>query len=189
MDELFASGNKLAYRPDFSYIFEIGGDTEVLKIHRHLANCPSDWVCLDWAKDQKNISIILPDITAELKYTIGATVVENSKPLLCKLDDGVVFHSSLTMMMFHGDPLMRRVNDIIDRVVEAGLYSYWISLQFNSLKILFPKIDLVHPLDGYYSFNLYHLQTVFYLLLMGWCLSALCFIFEVFYNRVLSKIM
>jgi len=91
-------------------------------------------------------------------------------------------------MMFHKDPLTRRVNDIIDRVVEAGLYNYWIYLEFNWPKILFQKIAIVHRLDDYYSFNLYHLQTVFCLLLMGWCLSALCFIFEVLYNRVLCKI-
>jgi hypothetical protein len=84
---------------------------------------------------------------------------------------------------------MGRVNDIIDRVVEAGLYNYWISLEFNLCKIEYRKISIVNVLDDYYSFNLYHLQTVFYLLLMGWCLSAVCFVFEVLYNRVLSKIM
>jgi hypothetical protein len=90
------------------------------------------------------------------------------------------------MLMFHGDPLIRRVNDIIDRVVEAGLYNHWISVEFNWHKIRSRKIAIVHPLDDYYSFNLNHLQTVFYLLLMGWCLSALSFIFEVFYNRLLT---
>jgi hypothetical protein len=44
MDELFASGIKLAYIPEFSFIFEIGEQTEVLKINRHLATCPADWV-------------------------------------------------------------------------------------------------------------------------------------------------
>jgi hypothetical protein len=184
MDELLASGIKLVYEPDFSFIFEIGDDKELSKIHRHLANCPSPWVCEDWAKYQKNVSLLVTDITAEFNYAIGVYVGENSKPLLCKLDDGVVLPNSLTMMMFHGDPLMRRVNDIIDSVVEAGLYNHWISLKFNKYKILYSKIALVHPLDGYYSFNIYHLQTVFYLLLMGWCLSALCFIFELLYNRI-----
>jgi hypothetical protein len=189
MEELFASGIKLAYIPDFSFLFEIGDETELSKIHRLLVNCPADSVCMDWAMYHRNVSIILADIQAQFLYAIGYIVGENSKPLLCKLDDGVVFPSSLTMLMFHGDPLMKRVNDIIDRVVEAGLYNYWISLEFNSRKIKFRKIFIVDLLDDYYSFNLYHLQTVFYLLCMGWCLSAVCFIFEVLYNRVLSKIM
>jgi hypothetical protein len=188
MDELFTSGIKLAYIPDFSFLFEIGDEREVSKIHRHLVNCPANWVCMEWAKYHKNVSIILPDIQAEFNYAIGDFVGKNSKPLLCKLEDGVIFPSSLTMLMFHGDPLMRRVNDIIDRVVEAGLYNSWISLENNLRKILFRKIGIDHPLDDYYSFNFYHLQTVFYILLLGCCLSVLCFIFEVLYNRVLSKI-
>jgi hypothetical protein len=161
MDDLLASDVKLAYRPDSSFIFKIGDEEEVSKIRRHIVNCPSYWICMNWAKYHKNISILLADITAEFNYAIGDFVGETSKPFLCKLEDGVVFLDSLTMMMFHGDPLMRRVNDFIDRVVEAGLYNYWISLHFNLYKILYPNIALVHPLDGYYSFNIYHLQTVF----------------------------
>jgi len=81
---------------------------------------------------------------------------------------------------------MRRVSEIIDHVVEAGLYDLWISLFIDLSKILSRKIYLVHPLDEYYSFNLYHLQPAFYLLLMGLCLSALCFTAEFLYNRVFS---
>jgi hypothetical protein len=82
---------------------------------------------------------------------------------------------------------MRRVTEIIDRVVEAGIYNYWIPQRIPLHKLLSPKIAIVHLLDWYYRFNLYHMQPVFYLLLICWCISALCFIFEVLYNRVLSK--
>jgi hypothetical protein len=91
MDEIFASGIELVYFPDFSYLLEIGEETEVLIIHRRLATCPADWVCVDWAKYQKNVSIILPDTTAEFNYALGDTVDDNSKLSLCKLEDGVDF--------------------------------------------------------------------------------------------------
>jgi hypothetical protein len=188
MDELFASGIKLAYHPNFRFILEIGDEMELSKLHRNLANCPSFLACLAWANYQRNLSILLDDLHAEIFYAIGNFINENSKPLMCKLEDGVVFPTSLTMIMLHGDPLMKRVNEIIDRVVEAGLYNYWISLELNLYKIDFQKIAIVQQLEGYYSFNLYHMQPAFYLLLMGWCLSALCFIVEVLYNCLLSKI-
>jgi hypothetical protein len=92
------------------------------------------------------------------------------------------------MIMFHADPLMRRVNKIIDRVVEAGLYNYWISLTMHMSKLYSRKIAIFHPLDGYYSFKLYHMQPAFYLLLMGWCISALCFMVELLYNRIFNKV-
>jgi len=189
MDELFASGIILTYFPDYSFVLEIGDETEVSKVRRNLANCSSYWVCLDWAMHQRNISILLPDMENDFLYAIGKSIDENSKPLLCKLEDGVVFPYSLTMMMFHGDPLIRRVNDIIDRVFEAGLYNHWVSMKRNSDKLFGRKIAIVQLLDGYYSFNIYHLQTTFYLLSIGWFLSSLCFMVEVLYKRVLSKSM
>jgi len=82
---------------------------------------------------------------------------------------------------------MRRVTEIIDHVVEAGLYIYWISLRMHWLKLLSRKTAIVHPLDVYYSFNLYHMQPAFFILLMGWCLSTLCFLVEKFYKSVSSK--
>jgi hypothetical protein len=107
--------------------------------------------------------------------------------LLCRLEDGVVYTTGLTMVMFHGDPLMRRVTEVIDRVVAAGLYNYWITMRKHWLKLFSRKIAIVHPLDGYYSFNLYHVQPAFYILFMGWCLSTLFFLVEVLHNCVLSK--
>jgi hypothetical protein len=136
---------------------------------------------------QKNVSIMLSDLKAEAYYAVGDFVGENSEPYVCKLEDGVFLQTGLTMVMFHGDPLMRRVTEIIVRVVEAGIYKFWISLKLNWYKIFPRKISLVHPLDGYYSFNLYHMQPAFYLLLIGWCLCALCFLVELLYNRVFSR--
>jgi hypothetical protein len=129
----------------------------------------------------------MSDVVAEVNYAKGDFIGENSEPLVCRLEDGVVFTSYLTMIMFYGDPLMRRVNEIINRAVEAGLYNYWISMRMHGLKLLSRKIAIVHPLDGYYSFNLYHMQPAFYFLFMGWCLSALCFLVEILPNRVLRK--
>jgi hypothetical protein len=67
------------------------------------------------------------------------------------------FVTGQTTVMFQGDSLMRRFTVIIDRVVEAGLYNQWISLNMNNHKLRSHKIAIVHPLEGYYSFNLYHM--------------------------------
>jgi hypothetical protein len=187
MDELFASGIKLFCPEGFNIFFENSDETEASKVRRENVNCPSYDVCLNWAKYQKNVSVLLADIFVEENYAAGVYVGKNSEPLLCRLEDGVVSTSGLRMIMFHGDPLMRRVNEIINRVVESGIYNYWNSVRINYFKLLSRKIAIVQPLDEYYSFNLYHMQPAFYLLLMGLCLSVLCFFGEVFFNRGLSK--
>jgi hypothetical protein len=129
----------------------------------------------------------LLDKHAEDNYAAGFFVGENSEPLLCRLEDGVVYTFGQSMVLFYGDPLMRRVTEIIDRVVEAGIYNCWISLNMNQLKLYSRKIAIVHPFDGYYSFNLYHMQPAFYILLMGWCLGAFCFMIELLCNLIFSK--
>ena len=51
-------------------------------------------------------------------YAQGDLLSANSEPLLCRLEDGVVFTFGQTMLMLHGDPLMKRVNEIIDQAGE-----------------------------------------------------------------------
>jgi hypothetical protein len=187
MDELFASGIKFAYRPQYRHIFENGDETEASKVRRNSVYCPSFEVCISWAKYHRNVSFLMPDLFAEHYYSNGDLIGENSEYLVCKLEDGVFLQSGYTMMMYHGDPLMRRVNGIIERVVQAGIYNFWISVHLHQNKLYSKKIAIVYPIDGYYSFNLHHMQPSFYLLLMGWCLSALCFMVELLYNRVLGK--
>jgi hypothetical protein len=177
-DELFASDIKLAYPQEGSFLFEKGEETDLSKVLRNRVNCSSLQICVNWAKYQKNVSVLLLDKDAEDHYATGYFVGENSEPLLCRLEDGVVYTYGQSMVMFYGDPLMRRVTDIINRVFEAGIYNFWISLTLNLLKLYSRKIAIVHPFDGYYSFNLTHMQPAFYILLMGWCLCTLCFMFE-----------
>ena len=67
------------------------------------------------------MAVLLADIFAAERYALCDVVGENCEPLLCGLEDGVVFNTGLTLIMFHGDPLMKRITEIIDRVVEAGV--------------------------------------------------------------------
>jgi hypothetical protein len=189
MDELFASGITLAYDASHSFIFEVGDETEVSNLKQNNASCPSLDVCFEWANYHRNVSILLSDMSVETFYPLGIFFGENGEPFLCRLEDGVMFSSMPTMLMFFGDPLLKRVNEIIGRVVEAGIYKFWISLHSHWLKFWTQKIAIFQPFEEYYSFNLYHMLPAFYLLLIGWCLSALFFMVEVIYNRLLSKVL
>jgi hypothetical protein len=129
----------------------------------------------------------MSDISAEYRYALGTFIGENSESLMCGLEEATISFGGTGMVMFYEDPLLRRVSEIIDRVVEAGIYNHWVSLYLNICKILSRKIAIVHPFGEYFSFNYYHMQPAFYLLLMCWCLSALCFMVEIFSNYILSK--
>jgi hypothetical protein len=178
---------KLAYPPTFGSFIVNGDEKEVSIVRRNQAKCPSFLVCLDWALYYKNVSVFLPDSDFEIGFKNGFYVGENGEPLLCRIEDGVFLNTRSVMVMFYGEPLLKRVNKIFGRVVEAGLYNYWLSRYVNKYRILGKYIAIVNPLDEYYSFNLYQLQPAFYLLLIGWCLSAFCFVIEMFCYCLLNK--
>jgi hypothetical protein len=187
MDELFGSGMKLAYDPIHSSVFENGFEKELSNVRTMKANCPSFEVCVNWAQYYKNVSVFLYDNILQIQSEIGYYVGGNGEPLLCRIDDGVFLNVQSVMIMFYGEPLLKRINEIFRRVVEAGLYKFWLSQCSNLNKIVFKKIAIVNPLDDYYSFNLYHMQPAFYLLLICLCLSVFCFVIELFFCHLLNK--
>jgi hypothetical protein len=187
MDELLSSGMKLAYDPDISYIFEYGDETEVSTVRRMKADCPSYKICLEWAVREQNVSVLMMDISIKVAANVFPLLKKSDKHSLCRIDDGLFYNSESVMVMFYGDPLLKRVNEIIDRVVEAGLYSYWFSQFEDQYEALFRKFNISIPLEDYYNFNLYHMQPAFHLLLIGLCLSVFCFVIEVIFYRLLNK--
>jgi hypothetical protein len=107
MDELFDSGIKHAYPPEYSFIFENGDEKLAENVQRVHVNCSSYEVCVNWAKYHVNVSILMSHIISEGNCDSGNFVGENSEPLLCRVEDGVVFSFGKSMIMMHGDPLMR----------------------------------------------------------------------------------
>jgi hypothetical protein len=52
MDELYASGIKLAYHEGHGFVFDNGDETEASKVQSNRVKCPSFEVYQDWAKYQ-----------------------------------------------------------------------------------------------------------------------------------------
>jgi hypothetical protein len=65
--------------------------------------------------------ILLNDKFSKDTYASGDFVGKNSERLVCMLEGGIVYTYGQSMFMFHGDPLMSRVTEIIDHVIQASL--------------------------------------------------------------------
>jgi hypothetical protein len=83
------------------------------------------------------------------------------------------------MIMRVGDPLLERINEIIQRVVEAGMFMQWKKSLFDKIKIRSGTLHSYSLLDDYNSFTLEHMQPAFYMMLMGFCISTVIFLLEV----------
>ena len=137
------------------------------------------------ALDYKNISLILDEVGIEEKFSSSSLMDENSKPLICPLHDGIVATLNYAMIMRVGNPLLERIDEIIQTVVEAGMFMQWKKLHFDKLKIQSRTIGRYSLLGDYYSFTLEHMQPAFYILLMGFCISTVVFLLELANHNIL----
>ncbi|KDR23129.1 hypothetical protein L798_15211 [Zootermopsis nevadensis] len=179
MDQMLASEIKYGYHPVLDDVYRQSGDAHASTILRNRMSCPVHAICLKWAFTFKNISLILDELSTDEQYASSRLMDENSKPLLCPIDDGVVMHGNHVMMMHVGHPLLDRINDIIQRVVEAGIFMQW-----KNAKLRAGALGIYSPLNNYYSFTMNHMQPAFYLLLMGISTSAFIFILELIASRL-----
>jgi len=90
---------------------------------------------MNWTEYQKNASVFWLILVLKDIRLLVIFFEKNSETLFCKLEDGVVFNTGLSMVIFHGDPLMGGFSEIIDLVVEESLYNYWITLRIHWLKL------------------------------------------------------
>jgi hypothetical protein len=178
MDQLLGSDMKFSYVPEYRFILEQSNDPNVVTILKNSIDFVSVSDSLDWVLKYKNLSVILDDLSVQEMYGRGELIDDNYKPLLCQIEDGVIKRTGYAMIMLHGNALLLRVNEILRRVLEAGLYTKWWETHQHVAKIQSQKIGISRPIDEYYSFSLYHMQPAFYLLLIGCGLSVAGFMVE-----------
>lgn len=186
IDQMLASKIRYGYNPHFDNIFIEADDENSQKILENRVLCPILIACFKWAKDYKNISLIIEELSVEEKYSTSSLIDENSKPLICPLDDGIVMTVNAVMMVRMGDPLLGRIDEIIQRVVEAGLFMQWKKSYFDKIEIESGTLHRYSLLDDYNSFTLEHMQPAFYMLLTGLCISTVILLVELAIHRVIQ---
>jgi hypothetical protein len=146
--------------------------------------------CFQRVIERKDFATMLDSFHAEYFRTI--LLLHNIHVPVCTLEEDVIMYR-VSMFMAKGNPLLHRLNSIITRILEAGLYGKWHNDYLFSLRLDDLPIDdnditfsdfATNELSTYYStFSLMHLQVLFYVLLIGQSLSTLVFLVEVLYYR------
>jgi hypothetical protein len=108
-------------------------------------------------------------------------VDDDGDSLLCGLPDKISGYK-ITMFMQKGNPLFRPVNDVVLRLVEAGLMDFWWSMVVYLQKFSTEKEGAVAPIT-LFVFSLFHLYVAFTFLALGCCISGFVFILEIVYKN------
>lgn len=186
LEELAETNMKLGFSYRDGVFYEDRADAQSRKIMSKKVECESKETCFVWATKYKNLSILTSDILYKFQSSINVSGETNSNSL-CRIEDGVVEHGPIVMVLPRGSCLLDKINNIILHIVEAGIFGEWVKMS-DYIHMVKRKAFFPHGLsDEYYKLSLEHLQSAFYLLMFGSCLSFIIFVTELICNCVLSS--
>jgi hypothetical protein len=149
--------------------------------------CPDQLTCVKWASKYQNITTLMEDMYKDTLKSGGYWTDEINRPLICELENGTVAAYDVAMAVLKGHPLLEHINDVIDHVVEAGLPMQWKRRVLETVKLSSNTSFTYTLADTYVNISATHLQSAFYMLLLGYVLALLSFILEVIWYNVMSE--
>jgi hypothetical protein len=182
VEELMASNLVLTFDNGYKDLFLGTDERAKLILSRHVA-CPNFGACARRIATIGDAATILDFERFDIfKHNF---VDDDGKSLLCRLPDKISGYE-ITMFMQKGNPLFRPVNDVILRLMEAGLVEFWWSMVIYLQKFSTEKEEgAVAPIP-FFVFSLSHLYVAFTFLALGCCISGFVFILEIVYKNCLG---
>lgn len=178
VQELLASKLTLTFDNGYKDLFG-GTDERAELILSRQVPCPDFQACARRTATRGDAATILDfGKFDEFKHKF---VDENGDSLLCRLPDKISGYR-ITMFMQKGNPLFRPVDDVILRLVEAGLVDFWWNMVVYRQKFTTEKESADAPIK-FFVFSLSHLYVAFTFLALGFCLGILVFILEILYKK------
>lgn len=177
VEELLASNLVLTFDNGYLHLFDDVEESEQQILSRWVS-CPGFEACSRRTAVVGDAATILDFQKFDL-YS-QKFVDENGNSLLCRLPSKISGYL-ITMFMQKGNPLFRHVNDVILRIMEAGLVNLWWSQMVERLKSSTYQ-ESEDTLITYFVFSMSHLYMAFTFLVLSHGLSVLVFILELLCN-------
>jgi hypothetical protein len=186
LEDMLISDMKFGYIYRYETFFNNNSDHIASVILKDAVLCPTYETCLKWAVEYNNISTILNDFTKAVWRIAGNWTDENDRPLACELEYGDVLTSGFSCYISGQNTFLGFINDVIDHIDEGGIFTQIMNRGLNKTKTN-SKLNSPTPADTYSALSISQLQTVFYLLMMGYVLAVDCFVTEIMWHRFMSK--
>ena len=186
VEQMLNSEKNFGFVGSYKDLFSDTSDPEDTAILKNAVECPGESTCFTWAAKYHNISTLLNDLNMGVHRGENNWADENNRPFLCELEDGVVRRYDFVIVVGKGSPFFVFINDVLNHIVESGIVMYIKKRDFEKAKI---QTEFNSPTsdDNYFVFGVSHLQTVFYLLMLGYVLAVACFVIEIIWHRYRSK--
>jgi hypothetical protein len=187
VEQMLISDMKFGFIDEYKAFFNNINDSVDSAILNNAVRYLEIGTSLNWAAVYQNMSIIFDNWNIEICRDLGKLTDENMRPLLCELEDGGVGNVELVLLVSRGWPLLELINDIIQHMVESGILTHIKKRDFHKEKLL-SMSDAFTFEDTYTVFGITHVQTAFYLLMIGYVLAFFCFVTEIMWHRYRSNV-
>jgi hypothetical protein len=91
------------------------------------------------------------------------------------------------LLLQKGSPFLLLFNDVITRTVEAGLVEYWKEAIIEERRLKAGVLAIESLKDSYVELNVLHLQGAFIFLFIGFAISSIGFLAELFFGKMLRN--
>jgi hypothetical protein len=186
VEQMLHSEMKYGLHNEFKRLFTDTSDHVQSEIVKNALECPDDETCLIWATVYHTISFILSDLVFEIDRSRRKMRDENNRPIICELENGVVRTLNVAILFSKRSPLFEIINDVIVQIIEGGIFDH-----IKNRGIYKEKLETILEFlsldDTNYAISIRHLQTAFYLLMLGYVLGVVCFVTEIMWHRYRSK--
>lgn len=144
-------------------------------IEARLKNCEDMEDCLNWVAYKKDTSMFTPRLY--FHYVLSNYLDSNGRPLIYCFRENMVTYS-IEMVMRKGFVLKDRINELLTRIVHAGLIPLWMKQEFRR-KILGSHTGLNKDV----AMSMKHLQFVFYIYILLVLFATAVFIVELLFFK------
>jgi glutamate receptor delta-2 subunit len=180
VDEILNSGMDYGFIPQFDIFFAVDRTTLNKNVLRDRKDCTHMWSCLRRLAYERDFAMLLSEVTYETDVKYKFLDKQTSRPLVCRIPETFVsFYYSLYTPKGHH--LLDRIDSVLSRIFQAGLYSELQELDAHVLRVAVQVSDKEGTDDEYYPFSLQHLRVVFCILLAGHAMSLLVLLLEMLF--------
>jgi hypothetical protein len=81
---------------------------------------------------------------------------------------------------------MKYINDVIDKILQAGIYMQFKKRCVNSVKLA-KRENISNIVYWYIYINVTHMQAAFCILLLGYALAVVCMVMDITWYHLVSK--
>ena len=188
LEQILTSDMKFGFIDENDVFLNNVPDSVDSVILKNALRCLEFGVSFNWAAVYENVSFIFDNWYIETCRDMGKLTDENMRPLLCEVEDGGDGRVDFYLLVVKECPLLELIKDIIQHTVESGILTYILKRDLHKENIL-SLSDAIEFDDTYTVFGIRHLQTAFYLLMIGYVLAFVCFMIEIMWHRYMSKVL